>query len=51
MTVDFRFKMKKQGTFILGDATYRACGVQVPLEEGLFEVHPPLSIVVILQEI
>ena len=34
-----RFKMRKQGTYILGDATYRSCGSEKYFnEEALFEV-------------
>lgn len=34
-----RFKMKKQGTYILGDATYKSCGSERYFtEEALFEV-------------
>lgn len=34
-----RFKMRKQGTYILGDATYKSCGSEkFYSEEGLFEV-------------
>ena len=34
-----RFKMRKQGTYILGDATYRSCGSEKYYkEEALFEV-------------